>query len=89
MGIHTKFFNLTFFLHNIFKDHSKLLKESLERISVIHLSDIQQLLEILWNPDMVRFRVVIIDSLASLFLPLLGDSFNDGNLFHIDFRYLS
>ena len=29
---------------------------------------------------MAGFKVVVIDSLASLFLPILGDSFNDGNL---------
>jgi len=59
------------------KNFSGLLEDSLKRISFTYLSDIQQLFEMLWNPDMARFRVVVIDSLASLFLPILGDSFND------------
>ena len=40
-------------------------------------------MERLWDPDMNHFKVIVIDSLASLFLPLLGDSFNDGIIMNV------
>lgn len=57
------------------------LGESLQKISFTHLADVYQLLELLWSPETSRSKLVIIDSLATLFLPLQGDSFNDGTYF--------
>ena len=51
---------------------------SLKRITFIHLSDVYELLESLWSPETQRCKLLIIDSLATLFLPILGDSHNDG-----------
>ena len=50
----------------------------LQKIAFTPVTDVYHLLEILWTPEMSRFKLVIIDSLATLFLPILGDSFNDG-----------
>jgi hypothetical protein len=51
--------------------------KSLERITFCHIHDVYQLLEMLWTPEMKRYQLVIIDSLATLFLPIRGDAFND------------
>lgn len=50
---------------------------SLKRIRFAHLSNVYQLMELLWAPDTTQFQIVIIDSLASLFGAILGDSSND------------
>lgn len=55
-------------------DHVKALK----RIHFCHVNDVYQLMEMLWAPEMREYKLVIIDSLATLFLPIRGDSFNDG-----------
>ena len=39
---------------------------------------IYELFDVLWHPSTKSFRVVIIDSLATLFSPVLGDAHNDG-----------
>ena len=53
----------------------------LQQVEFCHLTDVHNLMEILWkcgtkeNP----YKLIIIDSLAALFAPLIGDSHNDGN----------
>jgi len=51
--------------------------KSLERITFCHIHDVYQLLEMLWTPEMKRYKLVVIDSFATLFLPIRGDAFND------------
>jgi hypothetical protein len=51
--------------------------KGLERITFCHIHDVYQLLEMLWTSEMKRYKLVIIDSLATLFLPIRGDAFND------------
>lgn len=50
----------------------------LERIHFCYVNDVYQLMEMLWAPGMREYKLVVIDSLATLFLPIRGDSFNDG-----------
>ncbi|XP_057364771.1 DNA repair protein RAD51 homolog 4-like [Daphnia carinata] len=54
-------------------DHMK----SLERIHFCYVNDVYHLMEMLWAPGMREYKLVVIDSLATLFLPIRGDSFND------------
>ncbi|KAK4002566.1 hypothetical protein OUZ56_004383 [Daphnia magna] len=49
----------------------------LERIHFCYVNDVYQLMEMLWAPGMREYKLVVIDSLATLFLPIRGDSFND------------
>ena len=51
--------------------------KGLEQITFCHIHDVYQLLEMLWTSEMKRYKLVIIDSLATLFFPIRGDAFND------------
>ncbi|KAI9562068.1 putative RAD51D [Daphnia sinensis] len=62
-------------MHGLQKDADYL--KSLERIHFCYVNDVYQLMEMLWTPGMREYKLVIIDSLATLFLPIRGDSFND------------
>ncbi len=56
---------------------------SLERVEFYYLKDVHSLMEILWKCDTKEnyYKLIVIDSLAALFAPLIGDSHNDGNSF--------
>lgn len=55
------------------------MKESLQRLVFTPVFDVYQLMEALWNPNMSSYKLIIVDSLATLFMPILGGSSNDGD----------
>lgn len=53
----------------------------LQQVHFFHLNDVYHLMEILWRctSQTNHYKLIIIDSLATLFSPLIGDFHNDSN----------